>query len=91
MDNEDLAYAVFGLGIFIDYRLEDGMSEDALKPFMQAYLNIQARLHDQEPPDLDELRSRTVTDEPDLQQAILEVLPHWLPDCEKLRVYRRLR
>ena len=87
-ERADDVMALFALGRFIDYRLEEGMDEQLLKPFMQAYFNLQARIRGQAAPDLDELRSRAVADTPELQAARLQVSPNWLPDCEKLEVYR---
>ncbi len=87
VSREDLAHAVIGLGFFIDYRRDEGMADAELVPYMQAYFNLSAHLAGREAPDLAELRSRKVADGPDLQAASRVVLPRWLPDCEKLRIY----
>lgn len=87
--NDDLALAVFGLGVFIQYRLDDGMEEEVLYPFMQAYLNLTARREGRECHDLHELRSQTVVVGPEEQEAIRQWWPSWLPDGEKLRYHRQ--
>lgn len=84
-----LAYAVFGLGRFIDYRIQEGMQAEALKPFMQAYLSLEALIQGRDAQDLDELLSQKVTDEPGLEEANRQVTPCWLPGCEKLRLHRQ--
>lgn len=91
ISREELSYALIGLGFFIDYRGEEGMEDSILKPYMQTYLNLMARLQGRDDPDLDELRSRAVPDTPELRAACRQVLPRWLPRCEKLRVYRQAR
>lgn len=80
----DIGLAIFGLGRFIEYRLEEGQKEKDLFPWMQAYLNLSYRARGLEPPDLHELRARKVElalgDAEDLRAAS----PSWLPDAEKL-------
>jgi len=88
VSREDLGHAVIGLGFFIDYRRDEGMDDEELVPYMQAFLNLQARLAGRAAPDLAELRSRKVAVAPKVQEAILQVWPRWLPDCEKLQAVR---
>jgi hypothetical protein len=84
-DDVDVSNALFALGRFIDYRLEEGMQEDWLHPYMQSYLNLHYRFRGQASPDLHELRARKVDVGP-AQQAFLSVMtPAWLPVAEKLR------
>ena len=89
VDREVLGYALFALGRFVDYRISDGMSEDAVHPFMQAYLDLEATLDGREPPCLRELQSQTVVVPPALMPETQTITPAWLPDGEKLRHIRR--
>lgn len=83
-DNEDIGHAIFALGRFIDYRLEEGMEEEWLLPYMQSYLNLSYRSRGLALPDLQELRAREVVVGP-AEQAFLSVMtPAWLPVAEKL-------
>lgn len=86
---EQLGYAMFALGRFVDYRLSEGMSEDVLRGFMQAYLTLEAAIEGRESPDLRELQSQTVAVPPDLTQAVQTITPVWLPVGEKLRHIHR--
>ena len=86
---EQLGYAMFALGRFIDYRLSEGMSESVLHGFMQAYLTLEAAIEGRESPGLRELQSQTVAVPPDLTQAVQTITPAWLPDGEKLRHIHR--
>lgn len=83
--------AIFALGRFIDYRLEEGMSRKELAPFMQAYLNLEAEAEDRQPHDLHALQSQTTTATPEELREALTFSPAWLPDGEKLRHIRRFR
>ena len=80
VDREVLGYALFALGRFVDYRISDGMSEDAVHPFMQAYLDLEATLDGREPPCLRELQSQTVVVPPALMPETQTITPAWLPD-----------
>lgn len=44
MEISDIRLAVFALGHFVQYRLDEGMDAAYLEDFMQAYLNLTARL-----------------------------------------------
>lgn len=87
VNHHDVAYAVFGLGAFIDYRRDDGMQDEDLYSFMEAYLNLQAVLLGRARPDHSSLRSRIASagQTLSLDQAS-QVSPSWLPDDEKRRV-----
>lgn len=81
--SQDIGLAIFGLGRFIEYRLEEGQQEKALFEWMQAYLNLSYRARGLEPPDLHELRARKVELSPEQQELLREVSPTWLPVAEK--------
>lgn len=85
----DIGFAVFGLGAFVQYRLDDGMREEDLYSFMQAYLNLTGKREGLGYRDLHELRSQTIIVGPAEQEAIRQWWPSWLPDGEKLRLHRR--
>ena len=85
---EDVDHAIFALGRFIDYRLSEGMQEDWLFNYQQAYLNLLARRQGLEPPDLHELRARTTFDGPEDPAVVSRWSPAWLPYGEKLRLHR---
>lgn len=86
INDKDLAYAIFALGRFIEYRLGDGMSEEAIKPFVQSYLNLTARRDCREPLSYDALESQKVIDAPVDQEAIHQWWALWLSGGEKLKV-----
>jgi hypothetical protein len=85
MDQQDIALATFALGRFVQYRLDDGMEERALEPFMQAYLNLTADLDGRERLSLSELRSRTAIDGLTHPPEASPEWPAWLSFHEKLR------
>ena len=86
MNKDDVANAVFGLGLYIDMMVDHGYDPVRLDFLMQSYLNLQADLAGLEHPDLAELRSRVVIAQPGLEDLIRGVAPRWLPVCEKLRI-----
>ncbi|OQX07920.1 MAG: hypothetical protein BWK73_26760 [Thiothrix lacustris] len=90
VDRVTLGCAIFAMGAFVQYRLDDGMHQDYLAVFMQAYLNLEAAAEGREPLDLRALQAQTVTATPEEQRAILTVFPSWLPDGEKLRHVREI-
>jgi hypothetical protein len=85
MDQQDIALATFALGRFVQYRLDDGMEERALEPFMQAYLNLTADLDGRERLSLSELRSRTAIDALTPPPEAAPEWPAWLSLHEQLR------
>jgi hypothetical protein len=87
-DDVDVSNAMFALGRFIDYRLEEGMEESWLFPYMQSFLNLSYRVL--EPPDLHELRARTTFDGQENPEEVNQWSPAWLPYGEKLLCHRRL-
>jgi hypothetical protein len=88
MKDTDIDLALFGLAGFVQYRLDDGMDEAELEPFMQAYLNLMAERMGLEPLSLQALRVQTVVASQEEQEAIRQWRPAWLPDAEKLRHHR---
>lgn len=87
--NNTRSLAIFAIGRFIQYRLDDGMNPKELEPFMQAYLNLEAEAEDRQPHDLHALQSQTITATPEEQREALTISPAWLPDGEKLRHIHR--
>lgn len=85
----DVGIALFALGRFIDYRLEEGMNRADLEPWMQAYLNLEATLEGREPHALHALQAQTVAASPAERVGMNQWGPSWLPDCEKLRLHRK--
>ncbi|MER2529288.1 MAG: hypothetical protein ABTR07_15295 [Candidatus Competibacter denitrificans] len=78
MDREDIALATFALGRFVQYRLDDGMAESDLEPFMQAYFNLTADLDGRERLSLHALRSQTTVEGPVAQAEGRPEWPSWL-------------
>ena len=86
MTKDDIGYAIFALGRFIDYRLDDGMAEEQLHAFMQAYLNLSYHQEGLLAPDSHELQSRKVDALHSHEQEMATMTPSWLPHYEKLRL-----
>lgn len=84
-DRQDVEYAAFALGRFVQYRLDDGMAEADLEPFMQAYLNLTADLDGRERLSLHALRSQTAAARQAGGEEAHPVWPFWLQDHEALR------
>jgi hypothetical protein len=87
----EIVLAVFALGRFIDYRIEEGMAHEDLKEFKQAWLSMKARHRGEPPPLLQDLieNSRTLVLTPQERACVDHVDPAWLPDAERLNVLRR--
>lgn len=49
MDRQDLGWAAFALGRFVQYRLDEGMAPEDLALCMKAYFNLAAHLDGREP------------------------------------------
>lgn len=86
-----LAYAVFALGRFIDYRLAEGMKREYLIEFMETYFQLLGQLEGREYLVDREQLSREVIAWQDLPPEIQMISPSWLPDDEKQTVHRRAR
>lgn len=85
MDREDIALATFALGRFVQYRLDDGMAESDLEPFMQAYLNLTADIDGRERLSLHALRSQRAVDGLMDQGEDRPEWPSWLAEYENRR------
>lgn len=91
LDKLDIAYATFALGRFVQYALDEGMSEEMAAPFKQAYLNLTADQDGRERLDLRELQSLVATvPQTDLAED-RPSWPFWLHDHERLRRHLRAR
>lgn len=84
-DTNDIAMAVFGLGLFIDGRLRDTMPPDEIYDFMDAYLRLYCQLQDREYHARRELQSRIEAVARMTPQEARQWLPAWLHDGEILQ------
>jgi len=89
MEISDIELAVFALGRFVQYRLDEGMDAANLEDFMQAYLNLTASLDGREPLDLHELPSRIEAAGLTAQPEDPPAWPSWLIGHERLRGHLR--
>lgn len=52
MRDEDIGWAIYGLGQFVQSMLDTGASVDIVRPPMQAYLNIEGEVRGEPPVDI---------------------------------------
>lgn len=53
MNKEDIGWAIYGLGQFVQSMLDAGASIDIVRPMMQAYLNLEAEVMGEPVADMD--------------------------------------
>lgn len=78
MNDIDAAHAVFALGRFVQYRLDEGMDPSELVGYMQAYENIAAAMERRQPITLPEDAAH-IGAAPDALYAV-HGWPGWLVD-----------
>ena len=86
IQDSDATFATFSLGAFIQYRIDDGMAVSTLERYIQAYLNLRAKLVHLEPRSYDELRSQIEAVVLNPPQGDHRYHPDWLPNDEKQRL-----
>jgi len=84
-DKQDIATAVFGLGLFIDGRLRDTMPPEEIYDFMEVYLRLFCQLQGREYHACRELQSRIAVVSQMTPQEVRQWTPAWLHDGEILR------
>lgn len=88
VDRHAASFALFALGRFVQYRLDEGMSEAMVAPFKQAYLTLREALTGLPSPDLASLPFQTTTDQPAPSQASRPDWPEWLRGLESPSPFR---
>lgn len=89
---EDVGYAVFGLGLYIEHCVQDGQNPEELKAFMQAYLDIRKALEALRGPRCPDCPESTQeeADPQTLERLCQQEALSWLPRDEKERDARQL-
>lgn len=86
---QEQGLAIFALGRFIDYRLEEGMAAEHLADYQQAWLNLTARRDGRPAALLADLARAKVDPTPQERAGLAQFCyPAWLPEAERLRQLR---